>query len=242
MHFSEGGCDALFASRLLDTSCTVGQLAKELLGASQARERMVLRRYIAYMTEQRCKLDETTEQLASPLDLARSTRAPTAQSVAIGSLQSQRLPSDPNDVQLDHASFPRDLAWAKPPRRFYDGQPPMRPMLPKAVQNAPRRSMATMALSDAMLFVAPPWQWRRASILNVSRRTSGRRSSISAQSALLTANLLVRHPGEFASHDHTFESPIDRSAKRLLLFMIGEDHAIFWHGVKTHRMKSSGRR
>ena len=48
----------------------------------------------------------------------------------------------------------------------------------------------------------------------------------------LTADLLSRHPGEFASHDHTF-----RIANRTLgdataySFMLGENHTIFWHGA-----------
>ena len=48
----------------------------------------------------------------------------------------------------------------------------------------------------------------------------------------LTADLLQREPGEFASQDHTFriENRALGDAKAYSFFM-GEDHSIFWHGA-----------
>ena len=51
----------------------------------------------------------------------------------------------------------------------------------------------------------------------------------------LTADLLSRHPGECASHDHTFRlSKTALGDATAYSFMMGEDHSVFWHGaVKT---------
>ena len=92
---------------------------------------------------------------------------------------------------------------------------------------------------ESDLLKAPAWRFVNgtASVLNVSEpniRTI-MRNVHRILKPYITADLLKREPGEFASHDHTFKIATRAlgDAKAYAFFM-GEDHSIIWHGaVKT---------
>ena len=69
--FGEGGCDAALASKLMQTTSTVAQLARELEIQAKERERAALNRYVAYMREQQLQCDMSLPLLPSPLELSR---------------------------------------------------------------------------------------------------------------------------------------------------------------------------
>jgi hypothetical protein len=92
------------------------------------------------------------------------------------------------------------------------------------------------AADNGEVLLAPAWRFITgvASVLNLSEENikTLMRHVHKAVKPYLTADLLGRHPGEFASIDHTFRLAIrsigDATA---YAFFLGEDHTIFWHGA-----------
>ena len=249
MLFDEGGCDARMAAKMMQTSGTVASLCREIKVSAETSERAAMCRYLAYAAEQRAQADDSLAQLPSALELSRSDSRvgvrPTEGALAVADqLQSQPLPASAEAVS--NSIMRRFLEAGKAYGSNDDDNQTVTTTQPEVplLATAPSPAAAAESAPDAAMedaaeaapLVAPEWQFvvGSASILNVSE--ANLHTMIRAIHRLLkpymTANLLKRHPGEFASHDHTF-----RLAARALgeasaySFFLGERHDIFWHGA-----------
>ena len=256
--FTEGGCDAALAAKLMQTSATVAQLTSELEIQSERREMAALQRYVLYAHEQQLQSDESIPYLPSPLELGRcndcSGEAQPSQEAgrltfgrvaardAIENSFMQRFfamvnQSGSREVDSGDARSDDDggtIATADTQRVTTDEQ-----------MDATGEEMdATGEQMDATecavaTIKAPSWRFVNgtASVINVTAtniRTT-MRNVHTAVKPFLTANLLKREPGEFASHDHTFKiANRAMGDAQAYSFIMGEDHSIIWHGaVKT---------
>ena len=121
-------------------------------------------------------------------------------------------------------------------------QGPQRPPSPRpaGVSGAQPSQTTASATGEAaaavVAAVAPPWHFvtGHASTLTVSDsniRTMMRHIHTQLK-PYLTADLLKRHPGQFASSDHTFRVAARSTGdKTAYVFIMGEDHSIIWHGA-----------
>ena len=255
---NEGGCDATLAARLMQTNTTVAQLVRTLMTEAGMREKGAMERYIAYMREQQLQLDDKLPQLPSPLELSRpsasASQPPTERAMAEQSAVSfgGALPATDtisNDIMRRMVDAMRsnrqqceaDAAAADDEAASNDederGTVTTVPTVaaPEGEHEA-AADEATGTRITAGSLTAPPWLFvtGSSSILNVSDSNvkTIMKAIHAALKPYLTADLLRRHPGAFASHDHTFKlanrSLGDATAYS---FMLGEDHTIFWHGA-----------
>ena len=257
MLFDEGGCDARMAAKLMQTSGTVASLCREIKVGAETSERAAMYRYLAYVAEQRAHADDSLAQLPSALELSRSVLPsalelsrsdsrvgvrPTEGALAIAAqLQSQTMPAIAEAVS--NSIMRRFLEAGKAYGSNSDNNQTVTTAQPKVplLAAAPSPTAAAESAPDAAMEDAAEaaplgslWSAVPPSFLNVSE--ANLHTMIRAIHRLLkpymTANLLKRHPGEFASHDHTF-----RLAARALgeasaySFFLGELHDIFWHGA-----------
>ena len=100
----------------------------------------------------------------------------------------------------------------------------------------PIGSQISAEVDDDTPWVSPEWHFvhGKAAAFNVSKdNIATMMKHIHKQlKPFITADLLTREPGEFASTDHTFRLAMrSMGDATAYVFFMGEDHTIFWHGA-----------
>ena len=254
---TEGGCDGTLAARLMQTTCTVAVLQKELELSAKMRERSMIVRYIAFMHDQQLQLRDDLPQLSSPLELSRPSSTGKAQGsqttmpVRLSDIDNVfmrrflALQHEQQRAESDEDSDENDKGQSDCGRTVTTVQATAQSTMragasdSAAIDAQPSSDAAPIVISTAVdndgEMEAPPWLFINggpSTILTMSH--SNLRTWMShihkVMKPYLLADLLKRHPGECASHDHTF-----RLANRALgdakaySFLMGERHDIIGH-------------